>query len=175
MLYGIFCSLMFTVSTAAKLMCGYGMLQIAAMETQLANRDTHTAEIKQKLADSGKPSVVSFLAVSCRYCSDLRMSMTCTDEGVNRCSVNSQCCSTIANCAFRFYVPTKIKWLMSGLELHMCVVFAWANKRVLRMQRPNAFSWHPLHSSCSNPCMTQSLCCTLLSKTGRLQCMSEMP
>lgn len=57
-------AVMFTVSTIAKLMCGCGMLQIAFMETQLANRDTHTAEMKQKLADSGTPSAVRFLPVS---------------------------------------------------------------------------------------------------------------
>lgn len=36
------------------------MLQIASLQTQLANGDTHFAELEKKLVDRGKHSHISF-------------------------------------------------------------------------------------------------------------------
>ena len=54
------------------------MLQIASLQTQLANGDTHTAELKKKLADRGKCSDISFLKSCVAFVLSLLLFQCCS-------------------------------------------------------------------------------------------------
>lgn len=74
-------------------MHGCDMLQIASLQTQLANGDIHTTKLKKKLADSGKnPSQLSpNISLLSRHHSDLLNAICCVLSHVMLCYA-VRCC-----------------------------------------------------------------------------------